>query len=151
MKAVLVEGLARDFEPSVRAIRLDGFVENGVTYESHTFWLEIERTIRTARPDGVLYVRHGGGWQRLRLDDKITMAMTSLIALDRGREAFFLAWGLFDAVRDATATEWMRVAGAFVDGRLKKRRVRGGTRERPRYRVEVDVPGERVAEMPVTR
>jgi len=115
------------FEPPADAFRLPGFVENGVTYESHTFFVEFEA--RQTRPGATIYVRHGGGWESLSVRHMAASALSVLIDRGHEREAFFLCWNLHElayderkAGRDETAQEYRE---AFVSGRLKKRKMPG--------------------------
>lgn len=117
------------FKAPATAIELKGFVENGVTYESHTFHVDFGKPGYRGLVDATLYVRHGAGWESLPVRHMIATALKSLLDAGDTRAAFFLCWEVFEQVRNAygagsgaTAREYQK---AFVDGRLKKRKTRG--------------------------
>lgn len=111
------------------AIELKGFVENGVTYESHTFHVDFGKSGSRTGPDANLYVRHGGGWESLAVRHMIAAALKSLLDAGDTRAAFFLCWEAFEQVRNAynrgISDSSAHFKKAFVDGRLKKRKLRG--------------------------
>ncbi|MEO0652413.1 MAG: hypothetical protein AAFZ65_17195 [Planctomycetota bacterium] len=137
MSFSIIRRLRDDVLPPEDAHCLPGFEENGVTYESHTFWLAVGRHGYRSGPDGTLFVRHGAGRQSLALRHMATAALLALIEGGRRREAFFLAWELFDQIRRAEDHAWAQFRQAVVDGRVRKTRARGGTHTRPLYRVEI--------------
>jgi hypothetical protein len=105
---------------------LPGFVENGVTYESHHFWVHFTRYEKSTRFANVfIRVHHGGGWEVWRGDYMLARALENYGPDDRG--LFLLCWFLIDAAkaaRDAGAYETgSEYRKAFVDGRLKKRKL----------------------------
>lgn len=116
------------FEPPATAVRLKGFVREGVTYESHTFFVDFGKAGSRTGPDATLYVRHGGGWESLNVRHMTSMALKSLLDAGDTTSAFFLCWELFEQVGNAftagarDASE--RFRKAFIDGRLKKRKLR---------------------------
>jgi hypothetical protein len=137
--------------PPEGAVHLPGFVdkERNVTYESHTFWVEWEWKQPDFRhaipgqtvPNGaIIWVRHGGGVQRLRVDRHIAPALHRLIEAGDAVMSFHLCWGLHDVARStasaARAAEKKRLEDAFVRGWLRKRKVTG----REAFRVWVEQP-----------
>lgn len=119
---------------------LPGFSEDGVTYQSHKFWVHFLQYARVSalpalserdaeerkRDSGVLIrVNHGGGWEVWRGDYMLAKALRRYGSDDRGM--FLLCWYLIDcahysrqAGRDDAAKEYRT---AFVEGRLKKRKL----------------------------
>lgn len=118
---------------------LPGFSEDGVTYQSHHFWVhflayERNQTLpisardaeRANRDSSVLIcVHHGGGWEVWRGDYMLAKALRRYGDNDRG--LFLLCWYMIEAARVArdagrqeSADEYRK---AFVDGRLKKRKL----------------------------
>lgn len=116
---------------------LPGFIDHdrNVTYESHHFRVYVlgraATTDKPARIDGVIVtVHHAAGWEVWEARHKLAVA---LARCTDPRGLFFLCWGLMDMAHDkvqrgkAEATETMRAA--FVEGRLRKRRLpSGGTK-----------------------
>lgn len=133
-----IRSLPGQFSPRETAVVLRGFVENGVTYESHTFFVEYGRDGYRSGPEAMIYCLNGSGWSALPVRHMIAGALSALIATGREREAFKLCWELFEKVREARSSVWAEMKIAFLQGRLKKRRVRGGTRENPRYEVYIE-------------
>ncbi|PZR93543.1 MAG: hypothetical protein DI537_10530 [Stutzerimonas stutzeri] len=117
------------FKAPETSIQLKGFVENGVTYESHTFYVDFGKPGYLSGPDAKLYVRHGAGWESIPTRHMIAAALKSLLDAGDTRAAFFLCWEVFEQVRNAyssgVADTTVHFKRAFVDGRLKKRKVRG--------------------------
>jgi|UPI00082FB0F3 hypothetical protein len=114
------------FKAPATAIELKGFVENGVTYESHTFHVDFGKPGYLGLVDATIYVRHGGGWESMPVRHMIATALRSLLDAGVSRAAFFLCFELFEQVRNAygagsgaIAREYQK---AFVEGRLKKRK-----------------------------
>jgi hypothetical protein len=111
---------------------IPGFVDRArmVTYESHHFWIHfLQNSIRKElceTIDGVLViVHHGAGWEIWEGDNHIAAALK---ALDGSREiAFMLCWRMIDIARDHENKGYEDGRNAqrqaFVEGRLKKRRV----------------------------
>lgn len=115
---------------------LPGFVEEspfssaGVTYESHHFWVHFGARYKSGKPGrAIIVVHHGGGWEAWEAESMLAQAMET-IADDRA--LFKLCWSLADIHRNATLSGRDAAAGeykrAFVDGRLKKRKIRGSDR-----------------------
>ncbi len=115
---------------------LPGFVEGGTTYESHHFWVHFLQYDRNGKPERddaedrrdssvLIRVNHGGGWEVWRGDYMLARALRRYGDNDRG--LFLLCWYLIDtanyskqAGRAEAAQEYKQ---AFVDGRLKKRKL----------------------------
>ena len=117
------------FKAPETAIELKGFVENGVTYESHTFYVDFGKSGYRSGPDATLFVRHGGGWESVSVRHMTATALKSLLDAGNTRAAFFLCWEMFEQVRNAYTRGITETSAhfkkAFVDGRLKKRKIRG--------------------------
>lgn len=117
------------FKAPEMAIELKGFVENGVTYESHTFYVDFGKSGSRTGPDATLYVRHGGGWESVSVRHMTATALKSLLDAGNTRAAFFLCWEMFEQVRNAYTRGITETSAhfkkAFVDGRLRKRKIRG--------------------------
>lgn len=130
------------FKPPDTALQLNGFVRSGVTYESHTFFVDFGKQGYRSGPDATIYVHHGGGWESIHVRHMIAMALQSLIAFGDQTSAFFLCWETFEQVQNAykagahDASD--RFRKAFIDGRLKKRKVRG--REAAKVWIEPEPP-----------
>jgi hypothetical protein len=121
-------------ERIVETRSLDGFVEQqktyAVTYESHKFWVHFLRYSagRSERDSGVLVrVNHGGGWEVWRGDEMLAEALRGYG--DDNRGLFKLCWFMIDAARSAEAAgaqcATTRYRKAFIEGRLKKRKMPG--------------------------
>ncbi len=131
--SVLTQHPTYTFEAPATATKLPGFVENGVTYQSHTFYVDFGKPGYHSGPDCTIYVRHGGGWESLRTSHMIATALASLLAANDTRAAFFLCWGTHETARESYKLGRFDVATqyrtAFIEGRLKKRRLpRGGVK-----------------------
>lgn len=116
---------------------LPGFVMDNVTYESHRFWVHFLKPrpitnpnytpqARDRRCSGVLVVvHHGGGWEVWRGDSMLAAALERYGDDDKG--LFLLCWFMVDAAREAHQRGYGEAKGeyqrAFVDGRLKKRKL----------------------------
>lgn len=120
------------------AIELKGFIENNVTYESHTFYLSINQSAGGRFLDSEIYMRNGAGLYRLGVRHMLARALKALVDAGDERSAFMACWEIFDQVRAAREHVWTWVKRAFLAGRLKKRRVAGGTRELARYTVWIE-------------
>ena len=140
------------WSPPEGAVHLPGFIdrERNVTYESHHFWVEWvwqqplfnHAVPRRKAPMGAyIWVRNGAGVQRLGVDDKVAQALYRLIVTSDAEVSFLLCWGLHEMERSAASAarvaEKKRLEAAFVDGRLKKRKMPG--REAHRVWVEPGV------------
>ena len=149
------------WSPPEGAVHLPGFIdrERNVTYESHHFWVEWvwpqplfnHAVPRQPVPIGAtIWVRHGGGVQRLRVDRHVAPSLYRLIATGDAVTSFHLCWGLHDLARltasAARAAEKERLEDAFVSGQLRKRKVPG----REAYRVWVEQP-DGTRSMAITR
>ena len=104
---------------------LPGFVEAGVTYESHHFWIEWTHSKweTVARPTANIWVRHGGGVESIEVSCHHARALRELD--DAG--AFHLCWAVFQLAREAAqvsaALTRRSIFQAIADGRLKKRKI----------------------------
>lgn len=130
-----------DFLDEIFALRmtrsLPGFVFKNTTYESHHFWIDFhgyKRDDESTAPEWqmdfsrqvIIRVRHGGGWEVWRGDYFLARI---LARIPDDMAAFWLCWHAIDnhrnaydaGVRDASAS----YQKAFVDGRLKKRKMPG--------------------------
>ncbi len=129
-------------EPSIPADAEPVFSECGrvignVTYRSHWFRVTREAYQGAYR----LYVKHGAGEESFSLGYSSTAKTTVDALAGMGSDARYLALHLLYRVhtearyaqRDETAKLYMT---AFVEGRLKKRKVRG----QGAYRVEIQQP-----------
>lgn len=132
----------RDMRPNFITdddVFLEGFSENGVTYQSHNFWVRFEKpNDRSGWFGGEIFVKHGGGVESLGLEYHTARGLKSIIDSGDLKSAFHLCWGLVDLARRAREMGQQeaktRVFEAFVDGRLKKRKQRGTNT----YRVEIE-------------
>ena len=117
---------------------LPGFVEAGVTYESHEFWVSFDVWHRKpddwktkARPHATLYVRHGGGVESIAIRHMFARQLRDLFVSGTTDTAgaFFTCWGIFELARDAAANERLAVSQkylrAFASGQMKKRKIPG--------------------------
>lgn len=117
---------------------LPGFVEAGVTYESHQFWVAFDVWDRKpdnwktkARPDAVLYVKHGGGVESIAIRHMFARQLRDIFVSGTTDTvgAFFLCWGIFELARYAAANERRitadRFIRAFANGQMKKRKIPG--------------------------
>jgi hypothetical protein len=94
----------------------------GVDCRSHYF------RVAEAKYGGYwLYVKHGGGTQRWRLDYDVRTvnALRGLESDDRYRLLWVLAQAHGDSFHAGAELEANRFRAAFVDGRLRKRKLRG--------------------------
>ncbi|NEV75488.1 hypothetical protein DYI24_00130 [Rhodopseudomonas sp. BR0C11] len=134
-------------ETIVHSRELPGFVEDrangsaGVTYESHRFSVHFLAFARGGAAVGdfcgvLVRVHHGAGWELWRGDDMLADALWRYGDDDRG--LFKLCWYMIDAARAARGggahMEGERYRRAFVDGRLRKRKLPS----RGAYRVWID-------------
>lgn len=124
-------------EEIVETRDLPGFVEGGVTYESHHFWAHFcrypHRNPHMPPPkegrfsSALVRVHHGGGWEVWRGDYMLAKALHRYGDDDRG--LFLMCWFLIDAAREAQRTGYQEAKQehrlAFVEGRLKKRKMPG--------------------------
>lgn len=112
---------------------LPGFVLGNTTYESHHFWVHFARyvprnpNVKKSERYSSVYIRvnHGAGWEVWSGDYMLAESLRRYGDDDIG--LFLLCWYLIDnarsaraAGREAAATEYRQ---AFVDGRLKKRKL----------------------------
>lgn len=117
---------------------LPGFVECGVTYESHQFWVVFDdwgakpdNWKTKARPHALLYVRHGGGVETIAICHMFARQLRDLFVSGTTDTAgaFFMCWGIFELARDAAANEARTVREyhlrAFANGQMKKRKIPG--------------------------
>lgn len=122
-------------------IVLPGFVENGVTYKSHTFtvhfgrrnggivyWKEGEDKVERVQ-EAIIRVRHGGGHEAWRVSHMLAVALDGMLKAGLEREAFYMCWAAAEIYRDCIQYGLQMKKGelykAFVEGRLKKRKTRG--------------------------
>lgn len=124
--------------PPEDALHLPGFVDHrpdgiSVTYESHQFWI-------TSGAFAELYVRHGGGVERLTGLRLIARSIRAMAEAGMAREAFWCAWDAFALYREGRAAgaaeEREEHQRAFVEGRLRKRKMPG----RDLHRVWIEAP-----------
>lgn len=118
-KPKLVEGDIEIFSEPGRVIRYNE--HTAVDYASHWF------VLTKAQFGGYsLYVKHGGGEERLNLRHKMREILPGLHAMTSDQR-FLLFWTLKDidheAAREARESEAAKYRAAFVDGRLKKRKL----------------------------
>ena len=108
-----------------RSLEMPGFVEGNVTYESHRFWLHFYGKARMG--GALIVVNHGGGWEVWGADYRL--AETLARYGDDTRGLFHLCWVLREISEEAekagAAKASQRYRKAFVDGRLKKRKMPG--------------------------
>lgn len=114
-----IEEATEIFSEPGRIIQYEGGTK--VDYSSHWF------VFAKAEYGGyVLYVKNGGGEERLNLSHRIKAIVPALNAMSSD-ERFLMFWEMMDiehkARREAAANEAMRYQAAFVDGRLKKRKL----------------------------
>lgn len=115
---------------------LAGYVENGVTYESHEFWVEFrvwavnpEQWKTKARPDATLWVRHGGGVESVEITHHFARALRDAFLSDpkNTRGSFQSCWGVFDLIRGTAANVRRETQNyylrAFAWGWMKKRKI----------------------------
>lgn len=120
-----------DWQPEPSWVHLPGFVESGVTYESHEFWIEWTHSKYedVARPTAKLWVRHGGGVESIILNTHEARALRDMLLHDMVRSAFHLCWAVFAVRREVASTERSIVSVSymrdFANGRLKKRKIPG--------------------------
>ena len=138
---------SKTYEKTYKPFELPGFIENGVTYESHHYTVILTLPVehswdnRTATPrsqGALVKVRHGGGDEYAALNYRLAEPLRYLLEERMHREAFFLCHALFDAAREnqeiGRQKEGERLKRAFVEGCLRKRKQRG----RATYKVWVD-------------
>jgi hypothetical protein len=90
--------------------------------DSHSHHIRLVKN----RSDYVIRVRHGGGDEAVALSCAMRLAIDGLAALDSNAR-YWLLLSILSAVRDSQHTAEDKTADkyrkAFVDGRLKKRRL----------------------------
>lgn len=136
------ETFVRHVAPAFEERVLPGFVVNGVTYESHHITLYIARagavkegkTRHHTETEVDLYMRmrHGGGTEYYAMDcHLLELHVDSILALD-DRTLYAMLYFAWD-VRDKAITYGAERASdcfrqAFVEGRLKRRKIPGQNR-----------------------
>ncbi|TVR06648.1 MAG: hypothetical protein EA385_15125 [Salinarimonadaceae bacterium] len=123
-------------EKIVETRDLPGFTHDGVTYESHHFYIHFCRYERDGRNPSanpstrrfssvLVIVNHGGGWEVWSGDYMLAAALHRYG--DDNMGAFWLCWYLLDSTKEAlhvgrheASREYRQ---AFAEGRLKKRKL----------------------------
>lgn len=110
---------------------LPGFVLGNVTYESHHFWIHFCRYKQfregSERKDSSVLIRvhHGAGWEVWSGDYMLAQALRRYGNDNIG--AFLLCWYLIDSAKTNRQFGYenakQEYTTAFVDGRLKKRKL----------------------------
>jgi hypothetical protein len=123
-----IEQLIGNFREIDKTVVLDGFSDNGVSYRSHKFEICLtawkEKSIRNA----FVCVRHGGGHEVWQCAGVETDTFERLIEAKIDNETLFrVCWALIQAADDGERAGYQNAATcykqAFVEGRLKKRRL----------------------------
>lgn len=127
--------LPHDFVPPEDAIRLPGFIDGPTTFEDHEFWVTFDLTRNGRRGEAKIYYLHGARWRAATMSFALARAVKTLIEANATQEAFFACYELFRQIDEAQKQTRQTFVEAFVAGRLKKERVRGGTRQSAQYSV----------------
>ena len=114
------------------------FVENGVTYEPYKFTVTLDQPTDPSLTNeesvsrchaGLVHMHGGIRDEFLLLDRKMAEPLRVLLEESYNREAFFLCLGLFQCLDDACETGRSEATAnlkkAFVEGRLRKRKLPG--------------------------
>jgi hypothetical protein len=110
--------------------KLDGFSYEGVTYQSHTFFIDFykyKRDKETTEPQGVIIrVNHGSGWEVLSGDYMLAKALIRWTGDAKG--LFWLCWSLIEGAKSnfkiGQHIAEKEIKQAFIEGRIKKKKVR---------------------------
>lgn len=130
-RALEIAPFVRSGASITRTLELPGFVERGVTYESHRFWLH---WIGGRDVDGLhlasevlIVVNHGAGWEVWSARFLLAEALCRYGEDHRG--LFKMAYALIQTACECETTGAQKASDrfrrAFAEGRLRKRKMPG--------------------------